>query len=154
MAYQRKTQDPFYVNCSVKEFKDKLFKVQKEHQKKVMELDYLEDGYMKRYKLIDKDWFVQDAFFFKEIELDKNHWKTAIKNKKVIDGDKKYEALMERHLYNQKLIADKMIEEGKANIIWSTYYANEFIKLDNSSDTKNKINIEINSNKTGKIKVS
>lgn len=142
---------PFYVNCTIKEFKDALDKAQ--FKQKVKTLIDIDENGNNKYALIEQDWFTKSEFFYNAVELDKLHWKRDLKANQVKDSNLKLDALLNIMLWNQKIIMDSMIKNNKEDIIWKTIYANEYANNNNIEDTTQKIIINIDTNKTGKIQI-
>lgn len=151
MSYQRKTKDPFYVNCSLKEFKNILNKTQRTKLKKVI-VDYdenMEPIYGKSFENV----YTRQATFLLEFDLDRDNWKRNIKANKVKDSEAKLKALIEKFDLNQDILTDNMMTFGKADIIWKTTHASEYANELNDAEAKAQINISLINSKTGKLEI-
>lgn len=152
MSYQRKTKDPFYVNCSLKEFKDILSKCQKTKPLRII------TGYNENqkpiYEIKEEPIFTRHYVFCNAVELDNKDWKRLLnETKKVIDGKLKIQVLNDFNNFNQDLLIELSIKQGNAFNVWSKIYASEYVNDLNDAEAKAQIQISINNSKTGKLEI-
>lgn len=148
----RKTKDPFYVKCTVEQFKDKLSKCQRTKPLRII-IDYNEKQ-KPIYEIQEQPIFTRHYVFCNAVELDNKDWKRDLINtKKVKFSKEKMQVLKAWNDFNQDLLIDLSIQQGNAFNVWSKIYASEYVNDLNDAEAKAQINISLNNSKTGKLEI-